>query len=377
MSREPRRSGISYIRNNNSRRATFFKRRVGLYKAAADLSTLTGARIAIVLQSENGKMSSFGTPSAGAIVNSFLSGAAQVDPFVNQVQKDKITLLQNELFKVEKEKAMEDKRTKANIARVKELGATSRKAKLVYSKVEDLNFEELSELLLDLSQVQREINDRLPPQQPSNQLEVGGSRDPLLRWLSSSPSHSKNPLPPRRLPWTHIHPSLHVSKSSLSLPQSSWPQATLLNQTILPTAQAPSMPLLQHGIMPQHPLMVNTQVQMFSSPNEAHQHNNNNSTQGVHINSNILQPSSQSSLMSMLQPSPSSLAQITFCNELPPPSLLQQPQTLFSPEPELHLVAQPENHASIGDFVAGHPFAIHRWPSPMQSDEPYFDACMD
>ncbi|CAD6226945.1 unnamed protein product [Miscanthus lutarioriparius] len=66
---------------------------------------------------------------------------------------------------------MEDKRTKENTARVKELCVTSRKAKLVYSKVEDLNVEELSELLLDLSRVQREINDRLPPQQPSNQLE--------------------------------------------------------------------------------------------------------------------------------------------------------------------------------------------------------------
>ena len=72
----------------------------------------------------------------------------------------------------------------------------------------------------------------------------------------------------------------------------------------------------------------------------------------------------------MLQPPPSSLAQITFYNELPPPSLLP-------PEPELHPAAQPENHASIGDFTVAHPFPIHQWPSPIQSDGPYFDACMD
>ena len=108
---------------------------------------------------------------------------------------------------------------------------------------------------------------------------------------------------------------------------------------------------------------------MLSSSNEAHQHNYNN-TKGVHINSNILQPSSQSSLISMLQPPPSSLAQITFYNELPPPSLLP-------PEPELHPAAQPENHASIEDFTATHPFPIHQWPSSIQSDGPYFDACMD
>jgi hypothetical protein len=329
-------------------------------------------------------MSSFGTPSASAIANSFLSGDAQVDPFVNQVQQDKITNLQNELFMVEKERTMEEKRTKENIARIKELRATSRKAKLVYSKVEDLNVEELSELLHDLSRVKQEINNDqlLPPQQPSNQqlsnqLEVGGSKGPLLQWLSSSPSHSKNPLPPRRLPWAHIQPSLHVAKSSLSLPLPSWSQATLLNQTILPTAQAPSTSLLQHGLMPQHPLMFNTQAQILSSSNEAHQHNYNN-TQGVHINSNILQPYPQSSLISMLQPPPSSSAQITFCNELPPPSLLQQPPTLLPPEPELHPTAQPENHASSGDFTADHPiFSIDQWPSPIQSDGPFFDAFMD
>ena len=83
----PRRLGISYVENDSNRSVTFFKRCSGLYKAAADLSTLTGARIAIALESETGKMSSFSTPSAGPIIDSFLSGNISVDPSVNEEQK--------------------------------------------------------------------------------------------------------------------------------------------------------------------------------------------------------------------------------------------------------------------------------------------------
>ncbi|RCV09417.1 hypothetical protein SETIT_2G026600v2 [Setaria italica] len=318
----PRRSGISYIQNNNSRSITFFKRRAGLYKTAADLSTLTGARVAIALESESGKMSSFGTPSAGPIIDSFLSGKAPMDPFVNKEQKSEITILQNEVFKVEKEKFMEDKRTKETIARAKEVQETLGKAKLAYGKIEDLSVEELNELVHDLSQIEQEIDDRLRPQQPSYQLEVGGSRDPFLgRPSSSSSPSSQIQMPPRRLPWTPIQPSLQLPKSSWSLPQSSRSRSSLLNPSMLPSAQAQpiSMPPFQHSQMPQHALA------------------------------------------------------ITFYNEFPPPSSSQQPPTPLPIEAEHYMVEHPENHASTQDFTAGHPFANHQWPSPIPSNEPYYD----
>ncbi|RLM84539.1 hypothetical protein C2845_PM04G02140 [Panicum miliaceum] len=163
----PRRSGISYVENDSNRSITFFKRRAGLYKAAADLSTLTGARIAMALESETGKMSTFGTPSAGPIIDSFLSGNIPVDPSVNEEKNGEITLLQNEVFMAEKEKYMEDRRKQETSARAKEIQETSRKAKLVYGKVEDLSVEELNEMVHDLSQIEQEINDGRHPQQPS------------------------------------------------------------------------------------------------------------------------------------------------------------------------------------------------------------------
>ncbi|XP_004958932.1 uncharacterized protein LOC101780877 [Setaria italica] len=319
-------------------------------------------------------MSSFGTPSAGPIIDSFLSGKAPMDPFVNKEQKSEITILQNEVFKVEKEKFMEDKRTKETIARAKEVQETLGKAKLAYGKIEDLSVEELNELVHDLSQIEQEIDDRLRPQQPSYQLEVGGSRDPFLgRPSSSSSPSSQIQMPPRRLPWTPIQPSLQLPKSSWSLPQSSRSRSSLLNPSMLPSAQAQpiSMPPFQHSQMPQHALAVQPQAQMTLSSTETYPHNYN--TLEMHINGNISLPFIQSSLMPALPPPPSPSTQITFYNEFPPPSSSQQPPTPLPIEAEHYMVEHPENHASTQDFTAGHPFANHQWPSPIPSNEPYYD----
>ncbi|CAL5091541.1 unnamed protein product [Urochloa decumbens] len=372
MTRRPKRSGISYIEDDNDRSITFSKRRAGLYKTATDLSTLTGARVAIALESKTVKMSSFGTPLATPIIDCFLSGNAPVDPFVDEEQNAKITFLQNELFKAEKEKFIEDSRTKETIARAKEIQETSRKAKLVYGKVEDLSVEELHELVHDFSQIKKEINDRLRLQQPTYQLEAGGSRDSSLGQLSSSPSPSSQiQMPPRRLPWTPIQPYLHLPRSSRSLPELPRSQSSLLHPSLLPSEQARSMPLFQL-LRPQHTLAVEPQAQMMPSPIETYQHNYN--TQGMHINGNI----SQSTLMSALPPPPpTSSVPITSGNEYPPPSSLQQPPpTPLLIEAQLHLGEQPENQSNTRDFAVGHPFANYQWPSPIPSNEPYYDIRM-
>jgi hypothetical protein len=121
---------------------------------------------------------------------------------------------------------------------------------------------------------------------------------------------------------------------------------------MLPSAQAQPMPLFQHHQMPQHPSAVHPQqAQMMLSPTETYQYNYN--TQGMHINDNILQPFSQSSVMPALPP--------------------QQMPTPLPIEAEPDLVEQPENHASTQSFTGGHPFANHHWPSPIPSNEPYYD----
>ncbi|RLM86232.1 uncharacterized protein C2845_PM04G02120 [Panicum miliaceum] len=179
-------------------------------------------------------------------------------------------------------------------------------------------------------------------------------------------------MPPRRLPWTSIQPSLQLPRSSWSLPQLLRSQPSLLNPSLPPSAQAQPRPLFQHSLMPQHPSAVQPQVQMMLSPTETYQHNYNTQL-GVQINGNISQPFLESSLISTLPPPPSPSAQNTFYNEFPPPSSLQQPPTPLPIESELYPAEQYENHASAQNFTAGHPFANHQWPSPIPYNELYYD----
>ncbi|PVH38385.1 hypothetical protein PAHAL_5G250100 [Panicum hallii] len=162
MPRKARRSGVKFIEDERNRSLTFFKRRSGLFKAVSDLSALTGARVVMVLECENERFSSFGTPKADPIVDAFLSGDAPTESDTSEEQKAVIINLQNELFQLEKDKAMEDKWKKENMLRAKEIQGTSRKAKYVYGKVEDLDATELYEMYHELSRIKQEISDRLP-----------------------------------------------------------------------------------------------------------------------------------------------------------------------------------------------------------------------
>ncbi|KAJ1287660.1 hypothetical protein BS78_02G028000 [Paspalum vaginatum] len=396
-SRQPRRRGISFIQDPNNRSISFFKRRVGLFKAACDLSTLTGAKVAVVVESETGKMASFGTPRADPIIDCFLSGTQPSDAiFRDHDESTRITRLQNRLFKLEKVKYMEEMKAKENMARRNKILETSRKAKFVYGDLEDLSVDELHEVLHDLSRVQRAIDDHLrnlpppppppPPQQPAS---YDHHHSHLLHSPSSSllPSQSQTIRLPRRLPWA---PPLDLSSSSSwSLPLlPSRPQSSsLLNPTVHHQPPPPPMPLLQKQhtsdlLMPQHPFPAQPWPQMtlpLPPPNQAYQHSYN--TQGaVHINGDVPQPfSSQTSFMPALPPPvpppppSSSSAQFTFYTELPP--LPPSYSSLLPLEAELDPPAeQPaENHAGTQDFTtADQLLANHQWPSPISSNDPYY-----
>ncbi|XP_071719092.1 agamous-like MADS-box protein AGL29 [Rutidosis leptorrhynchoides] len=64
---------IKKIVENNSRQVTFSKRRTGLFKKAAELCVLTGAKIAILVRSPGGRFYTFGHPNADVIVGRYLS----------------------------------------------------------------------------------------------------------------------------------------------------------------------------------------------------------------------------------------------------------------------------------------------------------------
>ncbi|KAK1614531.1 hypothetical protein QYE76_020048 [Lolium multiflorum] len=70
----PKSRATKPIDSDVERAATFNILHTKLFKKAAEFSILTGARIAIVLESENGQMFTFGSPSAESVVDDFLSG---------------------------------------------------------------------------------------------------------------------------------------------------------------------------------------------------------------------------------------------------------------------------------------------------------------
>jgi hypothetical protein len=201
MARRGRRSGVRFIENDRDRSLTFFKRRAGLYKAGADLSTITGARVAIVLESKNGRFSSFGAPATDPIVDAFLSGKHPTG-HPDEEQRAIITKLQNKVFYVEKGLVVEDKRKEKSIRQVKELQESSWVAKFAFGKVEDLGVGEVHEMCRVLSHLHQEIQLILPTRYHGGQQEVGGLRDPSLlqpAWWYSVPSQTP---PPSTLPWT-------------------------------------------------------------------------------------------------------------------------------------------------------------------------------
>ncbi|XP_062179575.1 MADS-box transcription factor rlmA-like [Phragmites australis] len=305
MPRRVRRSGVRFIEDDRDRSLTFFKRRAGIFKTAADLSALTGARIAVVLESKNGRFSSFGAPEVSPIVDTFLSENAPMESHTKEEQKATIANLQNVLFQLEKDRVVEDKRKKDSIARTKEVQESSRMAKYVYGKEEDLDANELYELCRELSRIQEDIRHRLPSLHHGNLLEVGAPRDPELRQPSQQNSLASLSTPPRRSPWTPFQPSLQLGQPTWSHPMLARSDSLFPNPAIPPSPQLPPKPLLRHPMTPLAPSMVRLQAQKMPLPMEAHPPNYY--IWGMGINGNNSRLFSQSPILPSPPPQPPSL----------------------------------------------------------------------
>ncbi|KAK4340117.1 hypothetical protein RND71_041579 [Anisodus tanguticus] len=80
-----RKIAIKPIDNQSSRHVTFSKRRLGLFKKASELCILTGAEIAILVQSlKRQRLFTFGHPSADSVIDRYLNGKSSSST-VNQL----------------------------------------------------------------------------------------------------------------------------------------------------------------------------------------------------------------------------------------------------------------------------------------------------
>ncbi|GJZ79173.1 agamous-like MADS-box protein AGL62 [Tanacetum coccineum] len=74
------------IEENKSRQVTFSKRRNGLFKKSVELCVLTGAKIAIIVNSLGGRVFAFGHPNIDALINAYLANEKNVDVDVDALQ---------------------------------------------------------------------------------------------------------------------------------------------------------------------------------------------------------------------------------------------------------------------------------------------------
>nr|XP_040256633.1 pheromone receptor transcription activator-like [Aegilops tauschii subsp. strangulata] len=167
MPRQEVRSGVCRIENDKKRNAAFTKRHAHLFKSASNLSALTGVRVAVILEKESGKMHGFGTPLVQPIVDSFLSGDPLVEPLVDEQVKDRIALLQSEVARLHMENEMLKTRANLSLQHIKKIQSqnSGMPANNIFSKVEDLSLEDLTNLFNNLLRVKEEIRRRLPPLQ--------------------------------------------------------------------------------------------------------------------------------------------------------------------------------------------------------------------
>ncbi|GJW32498.1 agamous-like MADS-box protein AGL62 [Tanacetum coccineum] len=77
---------IKKIEENSNRQVTFSKRRNGLFKKTAELCVLTGAKVAIIVNSPSGRVFAFGHPNVDALINTYLATQKNVDVDVDMGQ---------------------------------------------------------------------------------------------------------------------------------------------------------------------------------------------------------------------------------------------------------------------------------------------------
>lgn len=245
MSRREIRSGVCRIKDDKRRTTTFSKQHANLFKSASNLSALTGVRVGIILEKESGKMHAFGTPAVQPIIDAFLSGVPLIEPLIDEATKDRISVLQSEVARLDMENEMLKRRANLSLLHVKNIQAQNPgiAANNIFSKEEELSIEDLKNLFNDLLRVKEDIRRRLPPLQHGHESKVGGPNMQQNQFLpsGSSEDHSK------------IHQTPLIPSSSHRLPPE-----------VMPPVPIPSTP--QHTMEAPFPMHVPEMFQYPPSP---------------------------------------------------------------------------------------------------------------
>ncbi|XP_006645629.1 developmental and secondary metabolism regulator VEL1-like [Oryza brachyantha] len=240
--RRARRTGSAYVDDERERDITFFKRRNGLFKGASDLSILTGASVAVVLEDQNrGKFHSLGTPLVQTVVDAALSRDMEpTEPFAGEQLKGRLVPLERELARLKDVAAIKEEETRASKARYNEAKKEEEDdderdallKKLFFSKQYNLSLDEMNELY----EPPPFVADQAPPPPPP---AAGGSL-----WIPELP-----PPPPAGSPWARVLPLQPPRFSEMEPIFHASQQAPAQDNTQLAPLPPVAAPLPQHPFL--------------------------------------------------------------------------------------------------------------------------------
>ncbi|CAI9095408.1 OLC1v1031357C1 [Oldenlandia corymbosa var. corymbosa] len=160
MNRGRQRVDMVKMTNENNLQVTFSKRRVGLFKKASELCTLTGSEVAIVVFSPGSKAYSFGSPSVSEILEKY---ETQVPHFIGPQgsidEANQTRRRANEISLNEELRALEDHLDAVN-KRSREFTKMVRGNQNQYwwqAPIEELSMEQLEQLKIAYEELDKRV----------------------------------------------------------------------------------------------------------------------------------------------------------------------------------------------------------------------------
>ncbi|XP_070012602.1 agamous-like MADS-box protein AGL62 [Nicotiana sylvestris] len=154
-----RKIAIKPIDNQNSRHVTFSKRRLGLFKKASELCILSGAEIAILVQSlKRQRLFAFGHPNADAVIDRYLTGKSSSS---SSSTVDQLNVQQNNQYYSQICRELEaEKKKKEIIENSKIVNNNNNEGFWWNESIDDMGIEELEEFMGALEELKKKITMR-------------------------------------------------------------------------------------------------------------------------------------------------------------------------------------------------------------------------
>ncbi|XP_009602824.1 agamous-like MADS-box protein AGL62 [Nicotiana tomentosiformis] len=150
-----RKIAIKRIDNLNSRHATFSKRRLGLFKKASELCILSGAEIAILVQSlKRQRLFAFGHPNVDAVINRYLIGKSS-----SSSTADQYNVQQNNQYYSQICRELEADKKKKEIIENSKI-VNNNEGFWWNEPIDDMGIEELEEFMAALEELKKKVTMR-------------------------------------------------------------------------------------------------------------------------------------------------------------------------------------------------------------------------